>query len=156
GQVEQVLLNLAVNARDAMPQGGRLTIKTRNVPAGEAPAGRGAQPGAHVLLAVSDTGAGRTGEGKARIFEAFFTPQGLGRGTGLGLATVYGIVEQSGGYIEVDSAPGRGATFRIYLPETSEAPTGAKSDPGSQPAPRGTETVLLVEDEAGVRALAGR
>jgi two-component system cell cycle sensor histidine kinase/response regulator CckA len=155
GQLEQVLLNLAVNARDAMPRGGRLTLHTENVDLAEGDARAAAGPGRYVLLTVSDTGIGMTAEVKGRIFEPFFTTKAPGKGTGLGLATVYGIVQQSGGHVEVDSEPNRGSTFRVYLPVTAEA-VRAKSDPDSRPAPQGAETLLLVEDEESVRALAAR
>jgi PAS domain S-box-containing protein len=138
-QVQQVLLNLAVNARDAMPHGGRLSLATRDA-------------GKYVLLAVTDTGCGMTEEVKAHLFEPFFTTKRPGEGTGLGLPTVYGIVKQSGGHIEVESQPGAGTTFRVYLPRTNEAPAEEKPE-ATGPAPRGSETVLLAEDEDGVRAL---
>jgi len=144
GQMEQVLVNLAVNARDAMPEGGRLTIKTDNVDAG----------GSQVLLHVSDSGVGMDEEVQAHLFEPFFTTKPRGKGSGLGLATVYGIVRQSGGHIAVDSAPGRGATFRVYLPRV-EAPLDPTDRPRPVTAPAaGSETILLVEDEHLVRLLA--
>jgi signal transduction histidine kinase len=158
GQMEQVLMNLAVNARDAMPTGGRLTIQTRNVGPDPSDAGQHPEvgPGPSVLLAVSDTGCGMDEETRARIFEPFFTTKEVGKGTGLGLATVYGIVRQSGGSIEVDSAPGRGTTFKIYLPRLAgEAAQAGGSELGPHALPRGTATVLLVEDEEGVRSLGG-
>lgn len=155
GQIEQVLLNLAVNARDAMPQGGTLTIETTNVTLAEAlPAGmERMHPGAYVLLTVSDTGGGMDADTQAHIFEPFFTTKAQGKGTGLGLSTVYGIVEQSGGQITVTSAPDQGTTFRVYLPRVQQRPTALT--PRSTPfAPgQGSETILLVEDEPGVRAL---
>jgi len=143
GQLEQVILNLAVNARDAMPTGGVLTIRTANV------------PGDRVLLSVSDTGVGISPEVRERIFEPFFTTKEEGKGTGLGLSMVYGIVQQSGGVIEVESEIGRGTTFRVLLPRAGDA---AAAVPGAveQPMPRGDETILLVEDEPELRALAQR
>jgi signal transduction histidine kinase/ActR/RegA family two-component response regulator len=156
GQIEQVIMNLAVNARDAMPQGGRLILETANMDLDDEYVRRhvGARPGPHVMLAVSDTGTGIPREIQAQIFEPFFTTKEQGKGTGLGLATVYGIVKQSGGYIELDSELGQGTTFRIYLPrlDAEVAPVDRSARP-VVPA-GGTETILLVEDEEGVRELA--
>ena len=158
GQVEQVLMNLAVNARDAMPRGGRLTIETRNVELDETYVRThpDARAGPHVLLRVSDTGSGMPPEVRARIFEPFFTTKGPGKGTGLGLATVYGIVKQSGGHVAVDSEVGVGTTFHVYLPQVANAAGGSKTHRALRDPPRGTETILLVEDEDGVRVLTRR
>jgi signal transduction histidine kinase/CheY-like chemotaxis protein len=156
GQIEQVVMNLAVNARDAMPQGGRLILETANVELDDEYVRRhvGARPGPHVMLAVSDTGTGIPREIQAQIFEPFFTTKEQGKGTGLGLATVYGIVKQSGGYIEVDSEPGQGTVFRIYLPRLDAAAVTVDRSVRPAAAAGGTETILLVEDEEGVRELA--
>lgn len=156
GQMEQVIVNLAVNARDAMPQGGRLTIATRNVvrdEPGDTPNGLRHTP--YVMLSVTDTGHGMDAVTKAGIFEPFFTTKGPGKGTGLGLSTVYGIVNQSGGAIDIDSAPDAGTTIKVYLPRVEDV---AAPPPvtGNSSLPRGTETILVVEDEPGVRALLRR
>jgi PAS domain S-box-containing protein len=156
GQIEQVLVNLAVNARDAMPQGGRLTIRTANVALGGTAVDRPAfvPPGSYVVLAVSDTGVGMDEATRARLFEPFFTTKSKGAGTGLGLATVYGIVKQSGGFIDASSEPGRGSLFRIYLPRVpeEEGETGVSARVAAAPS-RGSETILLAEDESTIRAL---
>ena len=156
GQIEQVFLNLAVNARDAMPNGGKLTVRTINAVIDEAEARKRPPmpPGAYVLLEVSDTGHGMDPETKARIFEPFFTTKEVGKGTGLGLATVYGIVKQTGGFIWVESAPGSGATFEIYLPVSAQSVGYTGHESKSEAIPSGSETILLVEDETGVRELA--
>jgi PAS domain S-box-containing protein len=139
--VQQVVMNLAVNARDAMPHGGQLSLTTRDVPHGP-----------HVMLAVADTGCGMTDAVKAHLFEPFFTTKDRGKGTGLGLSTVYTIIKQSGGRVEVESRPGMGTTVRVYLPRTAEAPR-PESPGAAGPMPRGSETVLLAEDEDAVRVL---
>ena len=155
-QLEQVLLNLAINARDAMPTGGRLVLEASNADLDETYARDhlGGRAGAYVLVAVSDTGHGMDRETQARIFEPFFTTKELGKGTGLGLSTVYGIVKQSGGYIWVYSEPGRGTTFKVYLPRMDQPAAGDERRPRAPtPAAGGSETLLLVEDEDAVREL---
>jgi PAS domain S-box-containing protein len=153
GQMEQVIMNLAVNARDAMPNGGTLTIATRNVELDADRAGEcGVQPGEYVLLLISDTGSGMDKETQSLVFEPFFTTKGKGIGTGLGLATVYGIVRQSSGCVVVDSDVGKGATFSIYLPRAA-GPSGEEKIVASEEELRGSETVLVVEDEEKVRGV---
>jgi two-component system cell cycle sensor histidine kinase/response regulator CckA len=155
GQIEQVIMNLVVNARDAMPQGGKLTLETANVDLDDAYAARhvGVRAGAYILLAVSDTGCGMDKESMTHIFEPFYTTKGPGKGTGLGLSTVYGIVKQSGGNVWPYSEPGRGTTFKIYLPQ-AEGVVDRMTRDGRRPgAPRGSETILLVEDQKELREL---
>jgi CheY-like chemotaxis protein len=157
GQLHQVLLNLAVNARDAMPEGGELRIEVADVDLAEANALEhpGLAPGSWVMLAVSDTGCGMDAETRARLFEPFFTTKEQGKGTGLGLSTVYGIVKQSGGHISVDSAVGQGSTFRIYLPMVErEVIPPSRGREVQTDMISGCETILLVEDDASVRDLA--
>jgi two-component system, cell cycle sensor histidine kinase and response regulator CckA len=152
GQLEQVIINLVVNAADALPSGGEIVIATDNMVVS---GGRGSQlrPGPYAVLRVSDDGVGMDAETRERVFEPFFTTKELGRGTGLGLATVYGIVEQSGGSIDVESGPGRGTTFRIYLPGVDKDVAERSFERGSSQATAGTETVMVAEDDAMVRAL---
>ena len=155
-QIEQVLINLAVNAQDAMPQGGRLRIETTTVHIGAGPSQplESVEPGQYVLVTVSDTGCGMDRETQGHIFEPFFTTKKTGEGTGLGLSTAYGVVRQSGGYIQVESRPGNGSTFRVYLPSVAEVePVRAAPTPATPPG--GSETILFGEDEQSVRKLIG-
>jgi CheY-like chemotaxis protein len=158
GQVEQVLMNLVVNARDAMPQGGKLTIETANIVLDQTYCRLHAEvkPGRYIMLAVSDTGAGMDEPTKDRIFEPFFTTKDPGKGTGLGLAMVYGFIKQSGGHINVYSEPGLGSTFKMYLPEVEALPTSRELPPNSEKMPHGNETILLAEDDNAVRSLTRR
>ncbi len=158
GQLEQVVMNLAVNARDAMPDGGTLTITTRNVALDDifVRSHEGAALGEHVVLEVSDEGCGMDEETRARAFEPFFTTKPRGKGTGLGLAMVYGIVTQSGGFVDCETAPGRGTTFRVYLPRSAEDVAPAAASGPSAAALRGTQRVLLAEDDDAVRAVTAR
>jgi two-component system cell cycle sensor histidine kinase/response regulator CckA len=157
GQIEQVLLNLAVNAKDAMPQGGRLTIQARNVELDASYVEKHQQvivnPGPYVMLVVEDTGSGMDHETQSRIFDPFFTTKELGKGTGLGLATVYGIVKQSGGYIWVYSELGHGTAFKVYLPRVENAAQPVKNDE-LEGTFGGSETILLAEDSASLREMA--
>jgi CheY-like chemotaxis protein len=154
GQIEQVIMNLAVNARDAMPQGGQLTIETGDVTFDTeyTTVHAESQPGHMSLLAISDTGVGMSREIQARIFEPFFTTKGHGRGTGLGLAVVHGIVKQSGGSVAVYSEPGRGTTIKVYFPMVEVEEEQSTADEAPRPG-GGGETILLVEDEEGVRQM---
>jgi signal transduction histidine kinase len=155
-QLEQILLNLAVNSRDAMPDGGAMTIETDLVDLDEEYAATrpGTQPGPHVMIGVSDTGSGMDKEIQARIFEPFFTTKALGKGTGLGLSTVYGVVKQHGGNIWIYSEPGQGTTFKIYLPSVGDSAVPVEKNKALQPSASNGESVLVVEDEPSVRKLA--
>ena len=148
-------MNLCVNARDAMPEGGRLTLETQNVELDEnfVRAHVGSAPGPHVLLTITDTGMGMDAPTQARIFEPFFTTKGPGHGTGLGLAMVYGVIKQSGGYIGVTSERGKGTCFKIYLPQEKEFPESKVAKKLEPALKQGFETILLVEDDDAVREL---
>jgi nitrogen-specific signal transduction histidine kinase/ActR/RegA family two-component response regulator len=155
GQVEQVVMNLALNARDAMPRGGRLQIETRNLLLTQpTPAHPGIPAGAWSTLVVRDNGCGMTDEVMAHLFEPFFTTKEAGKGTGLGLATVYGVVAQSGGHVRVASKPGMGARFRIYLPQVCDPAAAAGAAPRARPQAGRGGTILLVEDDPPLRRLA--
>ncbi|HEY5232490.1 MAG TPA: PAS domain-containing protein [Verrucomicrobiae bacterium] len=156
GQIEQVIMNLAMNARDAMPGGGKLTLETANVTFEPDDVGRYPElkPGGYVMLAISDTGRGMSGSVKAHVFEPFFTTKDVGQGTGLGLSTCYGIIKQSGGHISVYSEPGRGTTFKIYLPQMEPLPLATAAPLDAPGLPHGTETILLVEDDQSLREMA--
>ena len=157
GEIEQAIVNLAVNSRDAMPGGGRLTLETRNVELDEAYTRQhvDVRPSAYVALSASDTGTGMDEATRTRIFEPFFTTKAVGKGMGLGLATVYGTTKQSDGHIAVESKAGQGRTFRIYLPRiqgeaAKSTPVGVRREASAQ----GSETVLLAEDDSNLRNLA--
>jgi CheY-like chemotaxis protein len=154
-QLETAILNLAINGRDAMPSGGRLTLATlrRTVSAAEA-AGAEVAPGDYVVIRVGDTGAGMTPDVLERAFEPFFTTKSVGRGTGLGLSQVYGFAKQSGGFVSIHTAPERGTEVDIHLPRSDPAPVAAGRKPPAPPESRGDASILVVEDDAGVRAVA--
>jgi CheY-like chemotaxis protein len=158
GQLEQVVMNLTVNARDAMPQGGLMTLETGPAVLDEAFVGThpGSSRGAHVRLSIHDTGCGMTADVLSHLFEPFFTTKEPGRGTGLGLSTVYGIVKQHRGYIDVQSEPGQGSTFAVYLPRVDAKPAAERTASREQIMPGGRETVLFVEDEVALRDLIHR
>jgi nitrogen-specific signal transduction histidine kinase len=158
GQIEQVIVNLAMNAADAMPKGGKLTLETANVTLEQDYASRFPElkAGEYVMLGITDTGIGMSEEVKARLFEPFFSTKDVGQGTGLGLAACYGIVKQSGGHISVSSEPSHGASFKIYLPQIEPLQNALPARPNSPELPRGTETILLAEDDPVMREMAAR
>jgi CheY-like chemotaxis protein len=151
-QIDQILANLCVNARDAISDTGKITIRTSDMIVDETLQARQAdvQPGRYILLSVSDTGCGMNGETQMQLFEPFFTTKELGKGTGLGLASVYGIVKQNNGFIDFSSEPGEGSIFRIYLPQYGDGEESLRSNDPASPALRGSETILLVEDEPAI------
>ncbi|MDB6007683.1 MAG: multi-sensor hybrid histidine kinase [Prosthecobacter sp.] len=157
GQITQVIMNMVINANDAMPGGGKLTLETANVTLDQSSVERYPElkPGDYVMLAISDTGTGMSPAVQARVFEPFFSTKGMGEGTGLGLSTCYGIIKQSGGHITVYSEPDRGTTFKIYLPQVAAAPVSLVQRTAAPGLPRGTETILLVEDDPSLREMAG-
>jgi two-component system cell cycle sensor histidine kinase/response regulator CckA len=156
GQIEQVIMIMAINARDAMPNGGKLTLETENASFGQESVGRypELQPGDYVMMAITDTGKGMSAEVKARVFEPFFSTKEVGEGTGLGLSTCHGIIKQSGGHISVYSELARGASFKIYLPQVEQRTKTPLQRLDSPDLPRGTETILLVEDDPALREMA--
>ncbi len=156
GQIEQVIMNMALNARDAMPNGGKLTLETADISFDQESVGRYPElkSGHYVMLAISDTGTGMSDEVKARVFDPFFSTKDVGKGTGLGLSTCYGIIKQSGGHISVYSELGRGTTYKIYLPQMDQKPMHPITPLASTDLPRGTETILLVEDDIALREMA--
>lgn len=160
GEIAQVILNLAVNSRDAMPNGGQLTVATRAVSVtadSERPSGcEDLPPADYVIVAISDTGCGLTAEAREHLFEPFFTTKNQGRGSGLGLATSYGIVRQSGGHMCVESLPDRGTTVTIYLPKVGPPPAANYKKPGAKNLPAGHETILVLEDDVSVRHISVR
>ena len=154
--MEQVILNMVINAGDAMPNGGKLILETANLTFDDQSVGRYPElkPGGYVMLAITDTGTGMSDAVKARVFEPFYTTKDVGQGTGLGLSTCYGIIKQSGGHISVYSEPGRGTTFKIYLPQVGSEMTPPVRQLESPDLPRGTETILLAEDDPALREMA--
>lgn len=157
GQISQVIMNMVMNARDAMPDGGKLTLETANLTQAQSSVDRYPElkPGDYVMLTITDTGSGMSPAVQSRVFEPFFSTKGVGEGTGLGLSTCYGIIKQSGGHITVHSEPGLGTTFKIYLPQVAPAPEDTLQRGAAPVLPRGTETILLVEEDPSLREMAG-